>query len=51
MVGTSPQPLHVDIVAGLDPVLVRVRGELDLQTAPALRAILTPLRDRHSNST
>ncbi|MFD9903240.1 STAS domain-containing protein [Streptomyces sp. NPDC059063] len=46
MAAVSPQHLHVDIVSGLDPALVRVRGDLDLESAPLLRTALAPLLHR-----
>ncbi|GAA3092449.1 hypothetical protein GCM10010449_15260 [Streptomyces rectiviolaceus] len=42
MVSASPQPLHVDTVAGLGPVLMRVCGDLDMDTAPSLQTMLEP---------
>ncbi|WP_406503286.1 STAS domain-containing protein [Streptomyces sp. NBC_00212] len=42
----SSESLHVDVVAGLDPALVRVRGDLDVENAPILRAALAPLLHR-----
>ncbi|MFC8125638.1 STAS domain-containing protein [Streptomyces sp. NPDC057302] len=46
MAAASSHPLHVDAVLGLDPVLVRVRGELDLDSAPSLTSLLAPLLTR-----
>ncbi|WJV50554.1 STAS domain-containing protein [Streptomyces flavofungini] len=46
MAPSSPLPLHVDVVAGLDPALVRVRGDLDVASVPVLRAALAPLLHR-----
>ncbi|MGW5738357.1 MULTISPECIES: STAS domain-containing protein [Streptomyces] len=43
MAPASPQPMHVDTVLGLDPVLMRVSGDLDMVSAPALRRALDPL--------
>ncbi|WP_420717484.1 STAS domain-containing protein [Streptomyces sp. WM6378] len=40
------EPLHDDVVAGLDPALVRVCGDLDVDGAPILRSALTPLLHR-----
>jgi anti-anti-sigma factor len=46
MTPPSSEPLHVDVVAGLDPALVRVHGDLDVESAPILRAALAPLLHR-----
>ncbi|PRH77619.1 hypothetical protein C6N75_19335 [Streptomyces solincola] len=35
--------LHIDVLAGIRPVLVRMRGELDLHTCPEVIAALAPL--------
>ncbi|MFD4479136.1 STAS domain-containing protein [Streptomyces sp. NPDC058471] len=46
MAPASSEPLHVDTVLGLDPVLVRVSGDLDIESAPTLRTALEPLLTR-----
>ncbi|MFE0176035.1 STAS domain-containing protein [Streptomyces sp. NPDC059002] len=46
MAPRSSVPLHVDVVAGLDPALVRVRGDLDVESAPVLRCALASLPHR-----
>ncbi|MWA15797.1 STAS domain-containing protein [Streptomyces sp. BA2] len=46
MAPASPQPLHVDAVLGLEPVLMRVCGDLDMDSAPSLRTELEPLLDK-----
>lgn len=46
MAPATPQPLHVDTVLGLDPVLMRVCGDLDMDSAPSLGTALEPLLDR-----
>lgn len=43
MAPATPQPLHVDTVLGLDPVLMRVCGDLDMDSAASLRTVLEPL--------
>lgn len=39
--------LWVEVVAGGEPALVRVHGELDRDSAPELSAALAPLASRH----
>ncbi|MEU7580094.1 STAS domain-containing protein [Streptomyces sp. NPDC041068] len=46
MAAPSSQPLHVDAVLGLDPVLVHVCGDLDVASAPSLTRVLIPLQPR-----
>ncbi|QCX74175.1 Putative anti-sigma factor antagonist [Streptomyces sp. YIM 121038] len=46
MAAASPSSLRVDIVSGFDPALVRVHGDLDIASAPSLRAALAPLLHR-----
>ncbi|MER5885893.1 STAS domain-containing protein [Streptomyces sp. NPDC001941] len=43
MTRPSPRPLRVDVVPGVDPVLVLVAGEADLATVPELSRALAPL--------
>lgn len=43
MAPASPQPLHVDAVLGLEPVLIRARGDLDMDSVPSLTTVLEPL--------
>ncbi|WP_438295872.1 STAS domain-containing protein [Streptomyces sp. HUAS TT7] len=42
MGSASSQPLRIVAVDGLDAVLVQVHGELDVDSAPTLRAALAP---------
>lgn len=46
MAPATPQPLHVDAVLGLDPVLIRVCGDVDMDSAPSLSTVLEPLLAR-----
>lgn len=43
MAPASPQPLHVDAVLGLEPVLIRACGDLDMDSMPSLTTVLEPL--------
>lgn len=43
MAPASPRPLHVDAVLGLEPVLIRVSGDLDMDGVPSLTTVLEPL--------
>ncbi|MEV6757531.1 STAS domain-containing protein [Streptomyces sp. NPDC051214] len=43
MAPASPQPLHVDAVLGLEPVLIRVCGDLDMDSVPSLTTVLEPV--------
>ncbi|MEA2445437.1 MAG: hypothetical protein QOJ12_2729 [Thermoleophilales bacterium] len=45
----QPQSFDVDVDHADDRVVVRPRGELDLASAPDLRAILQQLRDKRAS--